>query len=147
MRHVAIHVRQSKFAPGIGVGQTFMVEAHDVKQSGVEIVNGAAVFDGVVAKLIGFSITHPAAHATACHPHGEPIGVVVASQWAFSLLDGRRSTEFSSPDHQGIIEQSAVLQVGDQRRAGLVGFPAALGKVVELPEVGGLHHHSERLTA
>ena len=43
-----------------------------------------------------------------------------------AALDHRRPAELAAPDHQRVVEQAALLQVLDQRRAGLVGVLAIL---------------------
>src|SRR4030095_16449946 len=59
--------------------------------------------------------------------------VVVLGELALAV---DRSAEFSTPDHEGILEQPALLQVSDQRGARLVDVPALspdlLGKIVML---------------
>ena len=37
-----------------------------------------------------------------------------------------RAAEFAAPDHQRIVQHAALLQILDQRRAGLIGVPAIL---------------------
>ena len=47
--------------------------------------------------------------------------IVLLGEFALAV-DG--AAEFAAPDHEGIVEHAALLQVGDQRRAGLVGIAA-----------------------
>ena len=36
-------------------------------------------------------------------------------------LDHRRAPEFAAPDDERVVEQAALLEILDQRRAGLIG--------------------------
>ena len=46
-------------------------------------------------------------------------------------FDRGRATEFAAPNHQRFFEQTALLQVPDQRRAGAVHVAALLRKLIE----------------
>ena len=40
------------------------------------------------------------------------------------FLSHRRAAEFAAPDDQGLVEQSAIRQIGDERRGRLIDLPA-----------------------
>ena len=57
----------------------------------------------------------------------ESLRMMIAAQSAARIrigFDHRRAAEFAAPDDQRIIEQTALLQIFDQRGAGLIGLPA-----------------------
>ena len=56
-------------------------------------------------------------HAAASHPHGEGLVVVVAPIGALRV---RGATELTAPAHQRVIEQTALLEVGEQPSDGLI---------------------------
>ena len=47
--------------------------------------------------------------------------VVVVRQPALAV---NRAAELAAPDHQRVVEHAALLQIGDQRRRGLIGLAA-----------------------
>ena len=82
------------------------------------------VLHHVEAQLVGGAVGHAAADAAAGHPEAVGLRVVIASLAAAQGRVGlhhRGASEFASPDHQGVVEQAALLQVEHQRGAGLIG--------------------------
>ena len=77
------------------------------------------VLDGVEAELVGLAEGDARLDAAAGQPHGEGVGVMVAA--VVAALDHRRAAELAAPDDQRVVEQAALLEVLDQRGAGLVG--------------------------
>ena len=75
-------------------------------------------------KLVGLAERDARLDAAAGQPHREGVGVVVAA--VVAALDHRRAAELAAPDDQRVVEQAALLQVLDQRGAGLVGVAAVL---------------------
>ena len=78
--------------------------------------------DDVVAEVVGLAVDDALLDAPAGKPDGEALGmvvaaVVVARELALAI-DG--AAELAAPDHERVVEQSALLQVGDQGVAGLV---------------------------
>ena len=59
--------------------------------------------------------------------------VILRRQGALAI---DRPAELAAPDDQRIVEQAALLQVGDQRRGGLIGVAALAGDL--LGEIGVL---------
>ena len=94
-----------------GEGEALEVEAEQVKDRGVEVGDVAAVGDGVVAEVVGRAVGLAALDAAAGEPDGEAVGVVVAAVLA---LGAGRPAELAAPDDQGLLEQAALLQVGEQ---------------------------------
>ena len=92
------------------------------------------VFLGVVAQLVGFTITNAALDAATGHPHREPFYMMVASGSALSLEHGSAS-EFPTPDHQCVIQHVALLEILDEGPGGLVGQAAAGVHVLDQPAV------------
>ena len=70
--------------------------------------------------------------AGAGHPHGEAARVVVAAvvRLGERALRVDRAAEFAAPDHEGVFEHAARLEVEQQAGAGLVGLLALAGDVL-----------------
>ena len=53
MHDVAVDVGQAEVAAGVAVGQPLVVEAEQVQDRGVQVVDVDLVLDGVVAVVVG----------------------------------------------------------------------------------------------
>ena len=96
-----------------------MVEAEDVKNGGVKIINGGDVFHCLVAEFICRAVAEAVLYACTGEPGGEAGGVVVATARASSLESGH-ATEFGAPDNERVLEQSALFEICEQGGGGLV---------------------------
>ena len=79
LNHIPMHVGEAHVAAAVVVGEAFVVEAHQVQNRGVQIVDGLAVFDGAVAEVVGGADDGAAFDARARQPEREAVGVVVAA--------------------------------------------------------------------
>src|SRR5262249_57869824 len=93
-----------------------------------------AVLDGAQAQLVGGADHLAALHPAAGEPHREAVGVVVA---AVGVLAHRGAAELAAPDHHRVVEQSAPLQIAQQRGGGAVAA-AAHARVVPLQVAVGV---------
>src|SRR4030095_10918506 len=77
------------------------------------------LFDGLVPKLVGGAVNVSTFHASTCKPHGEAVGIVVASGAlavaGFGQFDHRCSAELAAPDDESIVQQGSLMQVLDER--------------------------------
>ena len=109
------------------VGQAFVVDAEEVQVRRLEVVDVDGVFGWVVGEVVGLAVGEAALHAATGHPDGEDVGVMVAAE-RFLVVDvplaERSAAELAAPDDQRVVEQSALLEVFDQRGARLVGVAA-----------------------
>ena len=71
-----------------------MVEAHQVQDRGVQVVDVDPVLDGLQAELVGRAVDHAALDAAAGQPHREAQAVVVAALRPFG---GRASGRTRRP--------------------------------------------------
>ena len=78
------------------IGEPFVVEAEQVEDRGVEVVDVDHVLDGLVAELVGGPEAEPMLDAGAGEPGGEALGVVVAA--GGSLLKRGHAAELGGPD-------------------------------------------------
>src|SRR5665213_4181381 len=93
-----------------------MVDAEAVQDRGVERVDVDRILHDVVAEVVGLAIDHARLDAAAGHPDREAARVMIA---AIILARQRaltvdRAAEFAAPDDERLIEQAALLQVGEQ---------------------------------
>ena len=109
-------VGQAEVAPLMPVGEAFMVHAEAMQDGGVEIVDVHLVPLCKIAKFIGRTVNDARPDAAAGHPDGEAVRVVVATVSGAGALRHWRSAKLAAPDHQCLVEQAALFQVGDQRR-------------------------------
>ena len=83
---------------------------------GKDAFEGLHTLDGrLVADLVRLAVADAPLDAAAGQPGGEAVGVVVAAGLVAGLRD-RQAAELAAPDHQRLVEQPALGQVGQQRR-------------------------------
>src|SRR5687768_3384233 len=103
--YVPADVGEPKVAALEAVGEFGVVEAEEVQEGGVEVVDVDGVFDDVPADLVRFSDDLAAFDAAAGHPDGERKGMMVATGdfgVAFAVLAKGRAAEFRTPhDERG----------------------------------------------
>src|ERR1044071_9497136 len=85
------HIGQTEVATAVAVGQALVIEAQQAQYRGVEIVYVEAVFDGVIADVVGGAVDEARLGAAARHPDRITIRVVVAPVAA--LADRRARSE------------------------------------------------------
>ncbi len=109
-------------------GQLGVVDAEQVHEGGLEVVDAHGVFGDVVTEIIGFSVGGSGAHAGSGQPHGKAAGMVVASGvGGFPIaLAGDAASEFATPDDESVLEEAALFEVAQEGGGGLVnvGAPA-----------------------
>ena len=96
------------------------------------MVDGHRLVDRLVAVLVGLSVADAWPKSTASHPHRESEGVVVST---ISPLRERRPAELTAEQHDRLIQQSACLEVGEERRDRLVDHLAVAGQLLLEPAV------------
>jgi len=106
---------------GVGV----RIDSDKLLHRGVKVVHGNRVLDGLVAELIGRAVGDARFDPTTREPEAESVRLVIA---AVVCLDGGEATELSGPHHQGLIEQSTLLQIAEQGGDRLIHLSAGVGK-------------------
>lgn len=115
----AVNIGESKVSAGVPVSQFLVIEAHQVQDRRMEVMDTRGGFLGSEAELIGRSVDRSAANSATGEPYGEAPVVVISPRATFG---NRSATELASPEHQGIVEHAQTLQVGQERRDGLIDF-------------------------
>src|SRR4051812_26802745 len=99
---LARDVGQAEVAALGAVGQPLVIDAHQVQDRGVQVVDADAVDDRLVAELVGLAVVSPPLDAAAGQPGGKGVRVVVAA--GPPLLHDRQAAELAVADDQGLIE-------------------------------------------
>ena len=102
-----------------------MIDASEVEERGVEVVDGDPSVGWFEAEFIGFAEGHSGFDAGSGEPAGEGIAVVFASESCEGLdaaLAVGRASEFCQEDDEGIAEETAVVEVVEESGDGLIDF-------------------------
>ena len=78
MHDVPVQVRQPEIPARVAVGQLRVIEAEEVEDRGVEVVDVDGVLFGSEPELVRRSVDCPAFYASAGQPIRKPVVVVVA---------------------------------------------------------------------
>src|SRR4051794_20308323 len=95
---LAVHVGEAEVAARVAVGEPGVVQAHQVEDRGVEVVDMHGVFGHAVAQLVGAAVAEPGPGAPADEEAGEA-GVVVAAAPGGQVLPGG-AAELGAADDQ-----------------------------------------------
>ena len=113
----------------IGKNEAIMVNAQLMKDGGIEIPDMNRILCHAPAVVVGFSVGNASLDSTPGHPDGKGPPVVVSSRTTAVepalLID--RAPEFPTPDDEGFVEQSPLLEVKDEGGRGLVRVLALTG--------------------
>src|SRR5258708_5829637 len=100
------------------IGELFVIEAEQVQDRGLQIVDSDFVADHREAKFIGFTIADAVFDAAACQEHRETIRIMIAAEnragRGASFAEGCPA-KFAAPNDERLIEQPALAQITDQR--------------------------------
>src|SRR5262245_49197653 len=69
--HHSMNVGQPEVPAGVAEGKPLVVQAHEVQECGVQVVDVDAAVFGVGAELVSDAVEVPALHPAARQPHGE----------------------------------------------------------------------------
>lgn len=108
---MAMDIGEAEVAAAVAEGELLVVETHQVENGGVQIMDMDLLVNGGEAEFVGGAVGQATLDAAAGHPDAEAVMVVVAS---IASLGGGSSAKFTSPEYQGVFEQTALLQVHEQ---------------------------------
>ncbi len=101
-------VGEAEVAAGVVVGEALVIEAEEVKDGGLEVMDVDFVLGDVEAEVIGLAVG-AGLGAAAGHEGGEGLGVVVAARFAAEGgvgFDHGGAAEFSTPDDESFVEEA-----------------------------------------
>src|SRR5205085_2258707 len=96
---VTLHIRETEVAALVFICQPGVIHSQTVQYRGVEIVHIHWVFYDVVAVVVGLTVGDAGLDPTACHPHAEAPGMMIAPVVFFRqrALGIDRAAEFTAP--------------------------------------------------
>ena len=129
--NLPMHVGQPEVSTGISVGKPCVIEAEQVQDRGVQVMDMHRFFDGLVAEIVGRAVDHASLDAAAGQPDGKAPVIVVATPAGSAVdhLDGRRPAELAAAENQRLLEQPALFEVGQQCRDPLIAVPGQVAMV------------------
>src|SRR5262245_13718989 len=68
VNHLSVHIRQPEIAAGVTIGEAFVVEAEQVQNRGVQVVDVDLVVNGAEAEGVAGAVRHAAPDAAAGQP-------------------------------------------------------------------------------
>ena len=77
MSYGAVDIGEAELPTSVAIDQSLMIEAQQMQDGGVKTVDVHAVFNSVIAKLVGSAVDHPPFDPAPSHPDGIPVRVVV----------------------------------------------------------------------
>jgi len=121
---LAVDVGESEISARMTIRQSFVVEAEQMQNGRMQIMDANPVLDRSESKVIGRSVGLASTDATASQPHREAIVVVISACPAFRNW---RATEFTSPDNERFLKQAATFQIAQQGGGRLINLPTQAG--------------------
>lgn len=128
-------VGEAEISSGVVIGEAFVVEAEEVEDGGLEVVDVDFILGDVEAEVIGLAIG-AGFGAAARHEGGESLRVVVAAGFASEGrigFDHGGAAKFATPDDEGFVEKAVTFEVLDEGGGGLGGlFTVVLGGAFDI---------------
>ena len=115
-------IRQSEIATGIMIGQPLVIDAHQMQNRRVQIMDVNLILHRAETKFIRFPVYGAPFDATAGQPHTESEWIMIAP--VNPPLRSRSASKLAPPDNQCFIQQSALLEVGQQLSDRLINILA-----------------------
>src|SRR4051794_24700708 len=105
--HLAVNVGEAEVTALKAVGELLVVEAQQMEDGGLQIVDVDFVAGDGKAELVGFAVNQAVLHAAASEKDGEAIGIMVAAKnfagGSAAFAEGCAS-KFAAPHDKGVIE-------------------------------------------
>src|SRR5688500_3097434 len=120
---LTVHIGETEVTTLETEREFLVIQSERVKYGRVQIMHVHRIFDRIESQFVGLPQNLSWLHSAAGHPHRERINVMIASGGVAIFTHGRAS-EFSAPNHQRVVEQTARFQILHQRGLALIDFPA-----------------------
>ena len=99
--YFARHVCQSEATTVVLVSQFFMIQAEQVQDGGVQIVEVNFVFSRLESDFVLRAVVDAAFNTAAGHPRAEAVRVMVSSR-LLPGLSNRQATKLAAPDNERV---------------------------------------------
>ena len=97
-------------------GQGFVVDTEKMQNRGLQVVDVNGFVRHIVTEFIGLTIDHPWLYSSPCHPHRETGRMMIPAKVLVASLSVGSTTEFSTPDDEGLLEHAAFLEIFQKSR-------------------------------
>lgn len=111
--HFAMHVGQAVVPALEAKGQTFVIEAEQMQQRGLQVVDMDFVLGDREAEVVGLPVHRTTFDARAAKPHAVAVGIMITTEVGTTrraALTEWGSTELATPDDQRVFEQLRCLR-------------------------------------
>ena len=120
--NMTMNVGQASVCAVVIIRDSFMVETQEMQNGCKKIVSAADILHRSAAKIVRAPIAHPPFNSSPHHPAGESIRIVVAPLGC--RLASRHAAKLGCPQHENILQHSALLEVMEQCRGWLIKYGA-----------------------
>ena len=107
VHHFAVYIGEAIPAALVFVGESFVVDAKQVQQGGLKVMDVNGVLGGVHTKGVAGTIGDARPHAAAGHPSREGVRVMIAAPllavFHVALQKGR-AAKFTAPNDERVIQ-------------------------------------------
>ena len=108
MYHVSADVRQAKVATAVSIRELFVIEAEEMQDGGMEVVDVDLIFSDLIAVFVCRAIGHASADSGASQPRGKCVRMVRTADRAVVV---GCATKFGGPDDQSFRQQPSLFEV------------------------------------
>ena len=116
--HFAMHIGEASLDAVVVKGEPFVIQAEQVQNGGVEIVNAHWLVRREIADFVGSAVAETRLQSRSSHPNGEDVLMMITALAVDALSDGR-AAKFSRPEHECIFEEAAGFQILKRPATGL----------------------------
>src|SRR5947209_17985107 len=107
-----MYIRQPEISSLKAVRQPLVIQAEQVKNRRLEVVDMHGILGDVEAEIVCRAVDQAGFDAAAGEPDCEGLGVMIAAEAALEdrvVLNHRGAAEFAAPDNKRVIAQAALL--------------------------------------
>src|SRR4051794_12723636 len=103
-------------------GELLVINAQLTKDRGLQIVHRDWILNHIVAQIVRCTIGDSRLDPAPCHPNGKTTRMMIATVTRGCKLSLAIfcPAKLTAPDDQGVIEQPALFEIGDQAVTGAV---------------------------
>ena len=107
LHEFAMHVGEAEITAGVAIGQALVVDAEEVKDGGVDVVNIDGSFDGEVAEVVELTVAGAGTQTRTGHPDGEAPGMMVAARFSATAFGVWCAAKLGGEDDERVFQQAA----------------------------------------
>ena len=108
LHNVAMHLGQTAFQAVVIVREPFVIQAHEVEERGVEVVDRCFVDGGLESEFVAFPVAEGAFDSGSCEEARKRVRVVI-SAGSVGLQEGH-AAELGAPHDEGVLSMSRCLR-------------------------------------